>query len=482
MNQPNLFIATGLIVFIVIPLSIATLLSIFLLIAYRKRLTSYITPMLNSFSGWAGNLKKAILPQNNSDSEYPASIAREENLEILKKVQLLEQEIISLKSSLDPTPPTLRQSIQNLISYISTHWAFLSFLGSIVILFYIQFEFHVDYFENFRDVSTQKKLSDFYRIEGDNLLDIFDFEAAKGAYTKALEIDPNNELALYRLAISQVFEPGEGRTYTDHYTAERKLNHLIEKFPDDYRLYLLKSNLYDAKGDIKTAREWIEEALKKNRNCSFCYTQLGYLNQKSNADVLESAKDYEKALELDPSNIYALNNLGFTYLLRNDYENAEKYLGSAYYWSPRLYTVTTWGDVALYSNNLELAKRRYEAAQLILEDPNIKPTDPLIGGSVVYNYMPLERGDIETIKKFDIFSTINDKKIMCYYDLSFTYALLRDFDRADEFFNKANALDSIRHYDQFFANKLVSIKNLVQASPDVISWINDHISKLNQNH
>jgi hypothetical protein len=136
--------------------------------------------------------------------------------------------------------------------------------------------------------------------------------------------------------------------------------------------------------------------------------------------------------------------------------------------------------VALFSNDLEKAEIYFGEALQILEDPNIKPTESFLGGKIVFNYMPLKPGDTDTTKYSIDFVTVESKKSMLYYDLSFVYALKGNYKRANQMFASARKFDAFETYDSYFAHKLVSVEGFIAPDPEVVSWIDDHIEALNQ--
>lgn len=399
---------------------------------------------------------------------------------LLRRIQDIDEELALIRSEIQKDSQTqhhtLKSKLQKPFYFLSNHWGVLSFLGSLIILVYIQLAFGVDYFESFRNVSVDRNLSNFYREQGDIMLSNLDLEAAEGAYRKALEINPRNTLAFYGLAGSEIFKPEEGQKYADMQLAEKKLDFLLSQRPNDYHLYILKAVLYEARGDDENAQLWSEKAININPNLAAGYIELGYIKQKT--DIDEAFNLFKEAVEKDPSNVMANNNLGYMYLIQGDYENARKHLETANYFSPKLITWIDLGDLALYTKDTKTAIHIFTLIQRTLEDPDIEKNENFIKGTILLNCMPVKLGDRETIKNHDSFPELDDKKTLTYYDLSFAYALNNDFEKADDLFEKANALDTFKSHNLFFAAKLVSIENLLDTNNDINSWIDTHIQIL----
>lgn len=121
------------------------------------------------------------------------------------------------------------------------------------------------------------------------------------------------------------------------------------KFPEDSYFITLETDLYIKGGDIKKSQEMLKVLMEKDpKNATYQYLMgdtyykqaLAIQNQRNAVDVKkkdefnslttkmnkfidDSMPYFKKALELDPNNVSALENLKIIYLFKNDTPNYE---------------------------------------------------------------------------------------------------------------------------------------------------------------
>ena len=120
--------------------------------------------------------------------------------------------------------------------------------------------------------------------------------------------------------------------------------------------------------DFKDSKAlWI--ATQKTAPLSYrVYNNLGdvYSNEQ-NWDL--AVWSFKQSVALEPGYADAVHNLGYTYMLMGDYENAKKYLLESYQKNPRLYqALVKLGDIEYKLGNTERAKEYYNQALSI--NPN----------------------------------------------------------------------------------------------------------------
>lgn len=86
------------------------------------------------------------------------------------------------------------------------------------------------------------------------------------------------------------------------------LNIVINKLPDEATLYSERGVSYYHLKDFKTALRDLDIAVSLEPNKSYRYSSRAYI--RAHVDVEGAIKDYEKAIDLDPKDEIALNNLG----------------------------------------------------------------------------------------------------------------------------------------------------------------------------
>jgi tetratricopeptide (TPR) repeat protein len=399
---------------------------------------------------------------------------------MLGRLHQLEQEVEGFRAVLDsggrPGPVTRR--IQHLGALITQYWVLFSVLGALATALYVQYRFDIDYFEDYRNQATTKNISEFYRQLGDRMLANSEWKAAEDAYRAALEVNPNNSAATYGILKSQVFQPLEGEQYYVPEVVDTKLEFLLSAFPEDYQVHFLKGTYYLFQGDDENAREWLQSAIERNPQFIGSYLNLGYIEQRS-ANLEEAQRQFEKVLALDPDgdNAMAHNNLGFLHLLQLDFDGAVRHLERADALSPHLLTTINLGDANLFMGNFSRALQVHTFALGLLNSPGIE-NERYVGGQWLYNFMPLEQGDRETIQHAVHVGSLSQKKAVLYYRLSLDQALVGNYAAAEEEFERAQELDPSRQYSIFFAYRINSMLGLLDLQGETKAWLETHRTRL----
>lgn len=134
----------------------------------------------------------------------------------------------------------------------------------------------------------------------------------------AREQSPKDEIHLLR---GQVL-----MTANDPASAEKEWKEAIEANPQNYQAYILLGQLYQQQGKIPQALREVDQLLDRNDRLVPAYLQKAYYLQLSN-DNRGAMDNYRKALELDPKNAVAANNLAW--LLADSGTNLEEALSLA---------------------------------------------------------------------------------------------------------------------------------------------------------
>ena len=141
-----------------------------------------------------------------------------------------------------------------------------------------------------------------------------DYEKAKEAYEKAIELDPNFAGAYNNLGILYYKEK-------DYEKAKEAYEKAIELDPNFAIAYFNLANVYDEEKDYEKAKEAYEKAIELDPKYAKAYNNLGILYYEEK-DYEKAKEAYEKAIELDPNNAIAYNNLANVYDEEKDYEKA----------------------------------------------------------------------------------------------------------------------------------------------------------------
>jgi len=284
------------------------------------------------------------------------------------------------------------------------------------------------------------------------------------------------------MAKAEVFIPADGQQYVAPGIVDAKLNKLLEVFPNDYQLYLFKGYQYQQKLDFSNAQAAFEHSVELNPKFVYGYLALGSNNQLhlkgDDESTHKTIEYYQKALELDPDNADAYNNLGYMYLFLGEFNPAYTNLNRANTLSPTFDTTLGLGDVYNYLGDSGNALRLHQWILYILSEPSMENDETFLSASLLYNYMPEQPGDTASISNYVTVNTMSDKRILLHYTLSYDYALTKKFDEADLEFGTAYQMDGSHQYNDFFRNKLTSLKNFLNPDQDVQGWLDTHIALL----
>ena len=162
---------------------------------------------------------------------------------MLTRVHGLEKDIQHLKAELqsETKPHGILSAIQQFGKLLVSNWVLVSFLVAIATTVYVKLEFKIDYFEDYRNASVTKSLSEFYRQLGDRMMIYNEWSAAEAAYRTALEVNPRNITATYGVIKSQLFQPQEENKYYAAEVVDAKLNYLSAQFPNDPDIFFLRA-------------------------------------------------------------------------------------------------------------------------------------------------------------------------------------------------------------------------------------------------
>jgi tetratricopeptide (TPR) repeat protein len=157
-----------------------------------------------------------------------------------------------------------------------------------------------------------------YAIYGDFLIRDLKFEEARANFRKAVELDPD-KFNIWNQLLMLESELG------DFVAMASESNKAIEIFPTQPVFYLFNGIANTQKRDYDKAIEMLEMGLAlvvdNPQLKSQFYSSLGDVYNKVNNHA-KSDKSYEKALEIDPANVFVLNNYAYYLSLRK--ENLEK--------------------------------------------------------------------------------------------------------------------------------------------------------------
>jgi len=182
-------------------------------------------------------------------------------------------------------------------------------------------------FERARDdlqkaISINPTSAGYHEKLGTVLIELKDWEGAKQAFEKAIQYEPNLFKAYYKLA--QVLEQLE-----DQQGALKRYTEAIQKGPRFLEAYSALGRLYADLGYLDHASQVLQEALKValtgTEEEAHVHHLLGtvYQQQKKYDDAI---REFRAALDVVPGMRDALFSLGWTYNLKGEQEDAQRFL------------------------------------------------------------------------------------------------------------------------------------------------------------
>lgn len=215
-----------------------------------------------------------------------------------------------------------------------------------------------------------------------------------------------------------------------------------------------------------------QKAIANNPKSLGSYINLGFIYDGHNHFDLDLAiKNLELALEQDRDYATTHENLGYSYLLKLNYDKALEHFHQSYRISPSWMTAQSLGEAYRYSGDSRLALAWHQVAMKGIEESK-SDTNPFLRGSEsMWNFMPLSRQDRDTIKHtVNVYDT-EEKKAFTHYALSLDFAIVNEFDKADKELHEALKLDKDRNFSDYVANAINAIENLCSPNTSAKQWL-----------
>ena len=173
-----------------------------------------------------------------------------------------------------------------------------------------------------------KFLSDSTVQKGNFLMMLKQIDDALKAYSRAIELNPNNTAAFNNRGVAY---HGKGKLDL----AVKDYNIAIKLNPDDANAYSNRGNVYREMGEFNRAIDDTNTAIKLNPNCTEAYNNRGAaFGAKGQVDL--AIKDCSKAIELNPNCTVAYSNRGNAYCIKGKFDLAIGDYTKAIRLNPRL--------------------------------------------------------------------------------------------------------------------------------------------------
>jgi cellulose synthase operon protein C len=164
-------------------------------------------------------------------------------------------------------------------------------------------------------IVTTPNSSGFYDLLGTGLFEKKDFAGADAAFHRSIDLDKNNSDALMKLAQTQA---AEGETSA----ALRTYQQSIKDHPKEISFYILAGMMYESQGNWEQAKSMYQQALNIQPNNPLASNNLAYvmLQEGGNVDVaLAMAQTARRGMPDSPN---AADTLGWAYFQKGVYQSA----------------------------------------------------------------------------------------------------------------------------------------------------------------
>jgi tetratricopeptide (TPR) repeat protein len=297
-----------------------------------------------------------------------------------------------------------------------------------------------------KQADTQKDLGKFHVELGNSLLLVGEAKEAKAEFERARELDPFNQRAEMGILKSELFESVEAEDYAPA-VIDRKLDELVEERPDTH-VYAFRGTLRYFEV-IPPAPDLAEQKKEKpyqlalsdlnkavNRNPSNAYAYSGMASIYSELGQFDNhLKNAEKAHNLAPRDQWFKHSYANALYVNKRYKDAIieyeeiTFLDSQFMWAyhdlAQLYRLT---DDYFALSDSQLYYRQFIN---MLEDEEVTSLEKNQGG-VVFTTGP---------DSYPVYlSETPEMRYYAYYSIALTSYLLGQTKNADDYVNKAKAI------------------------------------------
>ena len=295
------------------------------------------------------------------------------------------------------------------------------------------------------------QLGDVYLIQGNS-------KRALEHFLMALELDPNF-LALYEKIILAYLLQGDSVKADEYYL---KLIRLSDRQTDILHKYaLFKAFMDQSNKDPEEAIHVLNEILEKEPQNFEVINSLGFVILNAQNKVDEAKKYFKRALDINPTFVHSLNNLGVCAIRQENFTEAEKYFSAA---------MDAVGNYVGAYENLAcsyIMQKKHEQAYEILKKAKYKQLklDDLWDHKIGWLLIELKRipEAVEWYRSKIIQESKND---LLYNNLGVCYRILGKIDEAERNFLKAVNLFIERKQRVALYDQLKSFYNLARVAID----------------
>jgi tetratricopeptide (TPR) repeat protein len=340
-------------------------------------------------------------------------------------------------------------------------------------------------FEDAINKREKQKIVSFYKDLGNQFILKGKNEEAKRAFKKACELDNFDAEAVLNLEKLKIFDTSDSAKYYSPVIVDIKLQLFKKRFPNDALIYCLAAERYmfqDDTSSYRKAKECLQTSLAIDSKFVPAYSQYAIICQYFNET--DSTIIYlNKALQHDSTFSDVLANLGYAYLIKQNFNRAIECMKKS------SLLEMYWGTDYDLGNAYRCAGRVFDAVEThknlvsLLSDRNAEREIYCDGGSFS-QFLPENDEDIYSSERKIFIRDMNDKLVISNFQLAIDYFFIGNETLANTALKESMSLLSKSSQKQYLISFLINNinyclfhhKNLI--SDNVVRNLNRTLKKM----
>jgi tetratricopeptide (TPR) repeat protein len=340
-------------------------------------------------------------------------------------------------------------------------------------------------FEDAINKREKQKIVSFYKDLGNQFILKGKNEEAKRAFKKACELDNFDAEAVLNLEKLKIFDTSDSAKYYSPVIVDIKLQSFKKRFPNDALIYCLAAERYMYQEDTSSyrkAKECLQTSLAIDSKFVPAYSQYGIVCLYFN-EIDSSIFYLNKALQYDSTYSDVLGNLGYVYLMQQNFNRAIECMEKS-----NLLEMY-WGNDYDLGNAYRCTRQTFIAIDIhkrligLLSDKNAEKEVYSSGESSLL-FLPEYDEDTYSTQRKIFIGAISDKLAISNFQLAIDYFFVENDNLADAALKESMSLLSKSSQKQylisFFTNNinysLFHHKNLI--SENVVRNLNRTLKKM----
>ncbi len=368
---------------------------------------------------------------------------------LLKRIQDLEQEIVSIRAEMAPQR-SWGKVFGGAGKFLISYWALMSFVAAIATATYVKYAFNIDYFESYRNASAVKRLSEFHQQMGEEMFLRSNWKQALASYKLATAANPANTAAALGEVKASILLPEPGQKFVDSGIASARIRKLRELYPNDPQVAILEAMHAFQNGQPDVSLAKCNEVLARYKSFPGGYLLKSYI-QQGDAEFKGACETLEALLKLDPDNGLAHANLGYCYLFTGKSKEALTHLELGLKYSATMVNAISLAEACRMNGDIERSMGLIANTERAFSTPGIEE-ESFVVGEWLWNFLPEKEGDVDSQRNSVTCSTVDQKRAILRISQGMLAATSGDTKAASERFAEVLKLEP--RYQSFLVNKM----------------------------